>query len=552
MSDLPQKLDAQLVELNLQYLRRLQHELPQLQQKVLTLVTEPLVTESITNWREQMSELLLKFHTLAGSAGSFGLPKLGLAARQLELACKVWLSEQLPPSAAELQHVASVLQQLIQTELGLSLEPTVAARVAREVKSQAEIFLLEDDETAGNHVSQTLGSYGYQVHWYRDVAEINAALAQKLPDAFIVDIELLKSADAGLSFIQHLTPTLQKIPLFVISCHDDFAHYLQAVRVGVAGFFVKPINASALEARLQRVLSLREHEAFRVLIVDDDVLLAKHYALVLQNAGLRAEILTEPANIFIGLQQFRPDVILLDVHMPECSGPELAQLIRLQDEWLGVPIIYLSTETDSERQLAVLIKAGDDFLTKPIGDHALVVAVFARAQRARQLSEIMTKDSLTGLLQHAHIKERLAVEIERSQRHQQDLSVVMLDIDHFKKVNDSYGHLVGDQVITALANLLRQQLRKTDVIGRYGGEEFLIVLTECALPHALKVIEQIRLAFSRLPFVVNGEEFHCTFSAGIAAGTGSHHPDYVIEQADQALYQAKAHGRNLVLLAKLD
>lgn len=542
MTDLQQKLDEQLAELNLQYLRRLQHELPLLQRQVLAL-------DNNASWREQVSDLLLKFHTFAGSAGTFGLPKLGQTARQLELGCKAWLANQQPPTAAEFRRVAEILQQLTVTELSESLQPAIAARVDREVKGQAVIYLLEDDESAGNHVAQTLGSYGYEVHWFRDVGAINDGLAVRAPDAFIVDIELMHSEDAGLSFIQHLTAELQQIPMFVISCHDDFSHYLQAVRVGVAGFFIKPVNASALEARLQRALSLREHDAFRVLIVDDDVLLAQHYALVLQNAGLRAEILTEPAQIFTGLQQFRPDVILLDVHMPDCSGPELAQLIRLQDEWLGVPIIYLSAETDSERQLAVLIKAGDDFITKPIGDHALVVAVFARAQRARQLAEIMTKDSLTGLLQHAHIKERLAVELDRSQRHQQEVSVVMLDIDHFKKVNDSYGHLVGDQVITALANLLRQQLRKTDVIGRYGGEEFLIVLPECPLQHAFKVIEQIRVSFNRLPFVVAGHEFHCSFSAGIAIGTGSAHPDYSIEQADQALYQAKAQGRNRVLLA---
>lgn len=544
MTDLQQKLDEQLAELNLQYLRRLQHELPQLRQQVLALAEE-----NSSNWREQVSNLSLKFHTFAGSAGTFGLPRLGLESRQLELACNAWLESQEPPDARAFQRVAQMLEHLTLTELSESLQPAIAARVEREAKGQTLIYLLEDDEATGNHIAQTLGSYGYDIHWFRDVAAIKDALESKSPDAFIVDIELMQSEEAGLSFIQRLTPELQQIPMFVISCHDDFEHYLQAVRVGVAGFFVKPINASALEARLQRTLSLREHDAFRVLIVDDDILLAKHYALVLQNAGLRAEILTDPAHIFDGLQQFRPDVILLDVHMPDCSGPELAQLIRLQDEWLGVPIIYLSAETDSERQLAVLIKAGDDFITKPIGDHALVVAVFARAQRARQLAEIMTKDSLTGLLQHAHIKERLAVELERSKRHQQEISVVMLDLDHFKKVNDSYGHLVGDQVIIALANLLRQQLRKTDVIGRYGGEEFLIVLPECPLQHAFKVIEQIRESFNRLPFVVAGTEFHCSFSAGIAEGTNTAHPDYSIEQADQALYQAKAQGRNQVQLA---
>ena len=234
--------------------------------------------------------------------------------------------------------------------------------------------------------------------------------------------------------------------------------------------------------------------------------------------------------------------------MPECSGPELAQTVRLQDEWLGVPIIYLSSETDSERQMASLIKAGDDFLTKPISDNALVVAIFARAQRARQLAEVMTKDSLTGLLQHAHIKERLGAELERAARLQQNVSVAMLDIDHFKKVNDVYGHLTGDQVISSLANLLRQQLRKTDLIGRYGGEEFLLVLPECQLDKACQVVNQLREAFARIPFVSNGQTFHCTLSAGVTSGSDSQQVDVVVEHADQALYQAKGAGRNQVIL----
>jgi diguanylate cyclase (GGDEF)-like protein len=211
-----------------------------------------------------------------------------------------------------------------------------------------------------------------------------------------------------------------------------------------------------------------------------------------------------------------------------------------------VPIIYLSSETDSERQLEVLIKAGDDFLTKPISDSALIVAIFARAQRARQLAEVMTKDSLTGLLQHAHIKERLATELVRSARQQQQVSVVMLDIDSFKKVNDNYGHLTGDQVITSLANLLKQQLRKSDMIGRYGGEEFLLVLPDCPVEKALNIVDKMREAFARLPFTFDGNHFKCTFSAGIASGLGVEFPDQVIEQADQALYQAKSAGRNQV------
>lgn len=533
------KLEQQLALLNQQYLQRLQQDLPQLQLQCEALIGNP-------QWRLLVAQLQTSFHTLAGSAGTFGQAKLGVSAKKLELQCQAWLKSQQAPDTAEFDEFLQLFKLLRQQKQLVVAEFQIPTTKTVPEKNIVLIYLLEDEGETARHLCLTLATFGYQVEWFQQLQQLEAALLQRKPDALIIDIELPGEVESGLNFINRLQLDNQKLPLFVLTSYDDFEHYLQAVRSGALGYFVKPLNASALEARLQRMLATRQRDAFRVLIVDDDQLLAQHYALVLENAGLRAEILNDPAEIFAGLRKFHPDVILLDVNMPQCTGPELAQLIRLQDEWLGVPIIYLSSETDSERQLEVLIKAGDDFLTKPISDNALIVAIFARAQRARQLAEVMTKDSLTGLLQHAHIKERLASELVRSSRQQQQVSVVMLDIDHFKKVNDNYGHLTGDQVITSLANLLKQQLRKSDMIGRYGGEEFLLVLPDCPVEKALKIVDKMREAFGQLPFTFDGNKFNCTFSAGIASGLGSEFPDQVIEQADQALYQAKSAGRNQV------
>lgn len=541
MNGTPANLEQQLLILKQQYSERLEQELIQLQ----SLLTQ-FAQASPADWHAQASALVLRFHTLAGSAGTFGFTAVGVAAKNIELQLKS-LSAQ--PNAD--QH-AMLYQQFVLMQQGVSqsvTQPSSSPTQQQAEKQDARILLLCNDLAIAQPIGQTLKTFGHQIDRIADFAQLIASATESAPDLIIVDLDVLDDRAIGLTALKQLQcPLAQPIPLFVLTSDEDFSHYLQAVRAGVVGYFVKPLNPAILEGRLQRLLSVRERDAFRVLIVDDDQLLAQHYALVLQNAGLRAEIMTKPAEVFSNLRRFHPDVILLDVHMPECSGPELAQVIRLQDEWLGIPIIYLSSETDSERQMASLIKAGDDFLTKPISDNALVVAIFARAQRARQLAEVMTKDSLTGLLQHAHIKERLNTELERAARLKQHVSVAMLDIDHFKKVNDAYGHLTGDQVISSLANLLRQQLRKTDLIGRYGGEEFLLVLPDCQLDKACLVINQLREAFARIPFISDGQTFHCTFSAGIASGSVSQAVDIVIDYADQALYQAKAAGRNQVIL----
>ena len=539
------KLEQQLAKLHQQYVERLQNDIPVLASQVAALVTLP----NQADWRSLVVPLQHKFHTLAGSAGTFGLPQLGKLSKTLELQLKEWLSDDAAPTLGRINHFISNFQQVQHAhQAGHQVMNLTSAKAEKSGEQQALIYVLEDDDETTEHLTLTLATFGYQLKSYKKVAELDQALQQQVPDALIVDIALPGEEQAVLEYISGFQRSLaEQLPVLVLTSQDSFEHHLKAVRVGACGYFVKPTNTTALETRLQRLLAVRRREAFRVLIVDDDQLLAEHYALVLQGAGLRAEILLDPSQIFEGLRRFHPDVVLLDVNMPNCSGPELAQLIRLQDEWLSVPVIYLSSETDGERQLAALVKGGDDFLTKPITDTALIVAVFARAQRARQLAEMMTKDSLTGLLQHVRVKERLTHELQRTERTGEQLSVVMLDIDHFKKVNDSYGHPIGDQVISSLANLLKQQLRKTDIIGRYGGEEFLLILPDCKREQAFTIVEQLRLSFASLPFSAGSEQFRCTFSAGICQSTAVLTTDQLIEQADRALYLAKNAGRNQTL-----
>jgi diguanylate cyclase (GGDEF)-like protein len=285
------------------------------------------------------------------------------------------------------------------------------------------------------------------------------------------------------------------------------------------------------------------------LIIDDDADLAARYSLVLRNSQMRVQTLSDSSQLFEVMRSFNPEVVLLDMSMPEVTGLELAQMIRLNDEWLRVPIIYLSAETDINRQMDALIKAGDDFITKPISDNALTAAVFSHVQRARSLSLVLSRDSLTGLLKHADIKEQVALEVERSLRSGNPASVVMLDLDHFKQVNDQYGHAAGDNVIRSLANLMRQRLRRIDSLGRYGGEEFVAVLPDCDLEQARQIFDEIRQRFSALRFHAGSKVFNVSMSAGISVTDGQSNAAALLERADQALYEAKHQGRNQVQVA---
>lgn len=536
-------LHSQLQALTDRFAERLQQELPELDQ----------LAEALQQTREgeQRRQLMLviheRLHRLAGTAGTFGFTTLGQQARLLEQRADRWLEATKPSGQALTAFVRAIRLWTAETQTRPPENlPDTLPESHEQLQAGCRIFLLESDPEAGHEMCQTLGNFGYDVLRFTQPEQVQTAIQEQLPDALIVS-----QHDNELAAISDLQQSLDTpLPLLVISQRSDFDSQLAAVRAGAQGYFTRPVDITQLENSLEQCLNLQQSEPYRILIVDDDADLAARYSLVLRNSQMLVQTLTDPSQLFDTLHAFNPEVLLLDVNMPLCSGPELAQMIRLNDEWLRLTIIYLSAETDINRQMAALLKAGDDFITKPISDNALIAAVFSHAQRARSLSTALSRDSLTGLLKHADIKEQVILEAQRAQRSGKPTSVVMLDLDHFKQVNDQYGHAAGDNVIRSLANLLRQRLRRIDSLGRYGGEEFVAVLPECSAKQAKVIFDEIRQRFAALSFHAGPRTFSVSLSAGISETSDETQPGILLERADQALYIAKHNGRNQVQIAR--
>lgn len=289
---------------------------------------------------------------------------------------------------------------------------------------------------------------------------------------------------------------------------------------------------------------------YRVLIVDDEVSTARYHAALLEKTGMIVQVLSNPDDILIAMEESNPDLILLDMYMPNHTGLEVASMLRAKEIFAGLPIIFISAENRPHRQLA-LQSDGDDFLMKPVDPTRFLTSVISRAKRGRIVRALMMQDSLTGLLHHTAIKARLAAEVARAQRHHTALSFAIIDIDNFKHINDTYGHLVGDRVIKSLAELLQDRLRQSTVVGRYGGEEFAIVFENCNAADAKKILEKLRQKFARMEQWSEQGTFQVTFSAGVTECVSGSDAVQLINTADQALYAAKHAGRNHVAMGRV-
>ncbi len=505
-------------------------------------------------WNAEILQALYRLvHGLANSSKTFGFLELSTVACALVQDLKHLIHvgsgpqfEQINGQILELQRAMHMTPSYLP---GIVLTSADTDVLNTEPINSKQIFVVDNNIETAEDLALQLRYYGYEVEVFNQLDEFQSAIKQTPSAIVLMNIEFPEDKLKGIKAIKEIQKSLARpAQVIFISAYDNIISRLGAVRAGSIAYFVKPVNSAELIDQLDSLTSFQAQEPFRVLIVDDSSALLAYHAAILKQAGMAVRTVLKPMDIMETLHDFNPDLILMDVYMPECSGIELAKVIRQLNNFISIAIVYLSSENDFNTQLEAMSLGGDDFLVKPIEPQQLVSAVTLRILRARLLRSFMVRDSLTRLFNHTSIKEQFSREVARSRRLGTPLSFAMVDIDFFKKVNDTYGHAAGDRVIKSLARLLKQRLRRTDIVGRYGGEEFAIIMTDTDAFSAAKVMDEIRKAFSYLVHVSDDKEFSVSFSCGVA--DLAHFPDVASlgDAADKALYQAKEKGRNQVML----
>ena len=299
----------------------------------------------------------------------------------------------------------------------------------------------------------------------------------------------------------------------------------------------------------------------KVLLVEDDPVQASATREILQKVGYDVILAEDGITAIKAVKTEKPDIILLDVILPGMDGYEICRWLKIEETTKGIPVIMLTVKKELSDKISGLHIGADDYLPKPYNELELNARIYALLRtkalqdelrmKNRQLEELLHKvnymaitDALTGLYNRRRFHDVLTSEFERARRYTTSFSLVMLDIDHFKRVNDVFGHSAGDNVLQEVASILKNSIREIDTASRYGGEEFMVILPNTARENALVVAERIRLMIGQHAF--GGIDRNITVSIGISGMPDAkvESEEKLIRCADFALYRAKQLGRN--------
>jgi two-component system cell cycle response regulator len=452
---------------------------------------------------------------------------------------------------------------------------------------QHKILIVDDDPLNLELLSQVLCSEEFEVVLASDGVEALDKVVQESPDLILLDI-MMPVLD-GLEVTRRLKgdPDFAHIPIVLVTGLDDAEHKMKGLEAGANEFLSKPIDSVELRARIRSLLDLknyREQLTARseskplllataqddisgrdeaslptLILVEDNEKDAKLIRALLREESLHIEVVNNGKQAIQRAKEGNVDLMLLDVLLPDMNGFEICRLLKETGVTRNIQIVMVTSLSGMENRIKGLELGADDYLLKPVNERELKVRIKALLKKKAFLDNLTSNynnalncaitDRLTGLYNYAYFRHFLSLETKRSTRRKDPVSLLMLDLDDFKQVNDTLGHLVGDAMLAEFAELLTNSSREVDFVARYGGEEFAIVLPYTGAEGAMKCAEHIRKRVENHAFSCSPPHVQKKVTASLGIATfpwDASDVDELIRKADLALYQAKKQGKNCV------
>jgi diguanylate cyclase (GGDEF)-like protein len=500
--------------------------------------------------REALHAVMRLFHSFAGLGASYGFVQVSALGKEGELETLALLRADAVPSPGECASWERLLAAITH-ELSRVHAPAMSAEPLPD-RPPYNVLIVDDDATVRETLTHLVEQEGMLAEAVSSRAEALRVIERNMPDGVITDVSLPDGS--GFELVNQIRglPGGDVVAILVLSLLSEFVDKVEAIHCGADGSFEKPVDWKALMRRLQHLLDSNRPQPFCILSVEDDPQQAAYIRAILKSAGHEVVICSDPTQFETVLLETQPDLVLMDIVLGSgISGYDLVRYLRQDEKYATLPILFLTTESQLQSRSIGARVGGDDHLVKPVIPGLLLSTVAGRVERARFLRNLLETDGLTRLLTHTAFVGRAAdAHAAKPRDPRRSCAWVMIDIDHFKTVNDRFGHPVGDRVLANLSALLRRRLRQSDTIGRYGGEEFAVLFEGLPEDEVIRLISRVLDEFRETELEApGGTKFKVTFSAGVAMLDTVMNLDEWKKAADDALYAAKHAGRNCVLPA---
>ena len=510
------------------------------------------------NRSQYFADFKSEVHKLAGSSGSHGFDEIYQLSRKIDklLADLIDNKASWVSSAKHLteqsNHLIRSLNNVmhdysIQTSSQTVTDDPVEDRPGSH---SLPVFIISENEEELAILSDVLENRSFAVYAFNDLNKAQEAAREHVPAIIVLEIdEDLNMLAKGDMHERFYTASDIKPALVIISRREDIDTRIKASQLGIDAFFASPINAHNFISTLGVLLAFRESNQGRILLADENLDRSQHLAKVLNNENFECSTVRQPMHIVDELVNFKPDLILLSVAQCRSGQGNLAKMIRTHEYYFNVPIICILDKQDDELKPDLLDLGVDDCITADQLDTDWLTAIRQKIVRFRRANHLIIMDSLTGTLNRDAFVDRANEEISLAKRRGENICLAMIDIDHFKHINDANGHAVGDYVLRHISDYLSNRLRRSDIVGRYGGDEFLVLLPDTDLNSAYLVLDMVRQNLIAQTIRARDVQVQVSISLGLVSTQPANikNVETLIAEADKKLYEAKMSGRNKLI-----